>query len=104
MLRELTTLAKHADTLTDAELRARLLGCWARLTQVCRHDATPLERSVEMGDTSPAEPSPLTPGEALAKLFLDNANHGRHAANDVLVEELLKRRRTIQTLANPNRR
>jgi hypothetical protein len=61
-------------------------------------------RSVEMVDTSPAESSPLTPREALAKLFLDNANNGRHAANDVLVEELLKRRRAIQALANPSGR
>jgi hypothetical protein len=29
-----------------------------------------------MVDTSPAEPHPLTPGKALAKLFLDNANNG----------------------------
>jgi hypothetical protein len=57
-----------------------------------------------MVETSAAEPSPLTPGEALAKLFLDNADHGRHAANDVLVEELLKRRRAIQALANPSGR
>jgi hypothetical protein len=57
-----------------------------------------------MAGTSPAEPSPLTPGEALAKLFLDNANNGRHAANDILVEELLKRRRAIQALTNPSGR
>jgi hypothetical protein len=57
-----------------------------------------------MVDTSPAEPSPLTPGEALAKLFLENANNGRHAANDVLVEELLKRRRAIQALTNSSGR
>ena len=53
-------------------------------------------------ETSPAEPSPLTPGEALAKLFLDNADRGANAANDVLVDELLKRRRAIQALANPS--
>ena len=57
-----------------------------------------------MVDTSAAEPSPLTPGQALAKLFLDNADQGRHAANDVLVEELLKRRRAIQALANASGR
>ncbi len=54
-----------------------------------------------MGDTSPAAP-PLTPGEALAKLFLDNADRGHHAENDAFVEELLKRRRAIQALANPS--
>ena len=53
-------------------------------------------------ETSSAEPSPLTPGEALAKLFLDNAERGAHAANDVLVDELLKRRRAIQALADPS--
>jgi hypothetical protein len=51
---------------------------------------------------SPADPS-LTPGEALAKLFLDNADKGCNAANDALVVELLKRARTIQALAaNPS--
>ena len=57
-----------------------------------------------MVETSAAQPSPLTPGEALVKLLLDNANHGRHAANDVLGEELLKRRRAIQALAHPSGR
>jgi hypothetical protein len=47
---------------------------------------------------SPAS-SPLTPGEALAKLLLDNAERGANAANDKLVVELLKRRRAIQALA-----
>lgn len=61
-------------------------------------------RSVEMVETSPAELSPLTPGEALATLFVDNANNGRHAANDALVEELLRRRRAIQALAHPSER
>ncbi|MGH3933537.1 MAG: hypothetical protein ACRDS1_00895 [Pseudonocardiaceae bacterium] len=50
---------------------------------------------------SPADPS-LTSGETLAKLFLDNADRGRNAENDVFVEELLKRRRAIQALANPS--
>jgi hypothetical protein len=35
-------------------------------------------------------------------LFLANADHGRDAANDVLVEELLRRRQAIQALANPS--
>jgi hypothetical protein len=52
---------------------------------------------------SVADPS-LTPGEALAKLFLDNADKGCNAENDVFVEELLKRRRAIQALANPSGR
>ena len=54
-----------------------------------------------MVDTSPAA-SPLTPGEALVKLFLDNADRGCNADNDVFMEELLKRRRAIQALANPS--
>jgi hypothetical protein len=41
-------------------------------------------RSVEMAETSPAEPSPLTPGEALAELFLDNADRGANAATTPL--------------------
>ena len=57
-----------------------------------------------MVDTSPAEPPPLTPGEALVKLFLDNADRGANAENDVFVAELLKRRRAIQALANPSER
>ena len=55
-----------------------------------------------MLDTSPTEPPLLTPGEALATLFLDNADRGANTANDALVEELLKRRRAIQALANPS--
>ncbi|MGH3769029.1 MAG: hypothetical protein ACRDS0_31675 [Pseudonocardiaceae bacterium] len=54
----------------------------------------------------PATHSPagrdLSPGEALAKLFLDNAERGCNADNDALVVELLKRRRAIQQLANPS--
>jgi hypothetical protein len=41
VLAEVTALAEQADTLTDGELRARLLGCWARLSQVCRRGAAP---------------------------------------------------------------
>ncbi|MGH3869549.1 MAG: hypothetical protein ACRDQ4_26285 [Pseudonocardiaceae bacterium] len=54
-----------------------------------------------MVDTSPAG-FPLTPGEALVKLFLDNADNGRNAANDALVVELLRRRRASQALADPS--
>ena len=46
---------------------------------------------------SPAAPA-LTPGEALAKLFLDNADKGCNAENDVLIAELRQRMRTIQEL------
>ncbi|MGH3822326.1 MAG: hypothetical protein ACRDRA_05740 [Pseudonocardiaceae bacterium] len=53
--------------------------------------------------SSPADPL-LTPGEALAKLFLDNADRSANADNDTLVAELLKRRRAIQALANPSGR
>ena len=45
---------------------------------------------------------PSPPGEALAKLFLANADRGANAANDLFMEELLKRRRVIQALANPS--
>ncbi|MGH3900867.1 MAG: hypothetical protein ACRDTA_22010 [Pseudonocardiaceae bacterium] len=49
---------------------------------------------------SPAPP--LTPGEALAKLFLDNADRCANADNDTLVAELLKRRRATRVLVNPS--
>jgi hypothetical protein len=48
---------------------------------------------------SPADPS-LTPGEALAKLFLDNADRGRNADNDELVAALRQWARVIQALAD----
>jgi hypothetical protein len=47
----------------------------------------------------PAEASPdrpLTPGEALEKLFLDNADRDANAANDELIEELQRRIRTLR--------
>lgn len=44
---------------------------------------------------------PLTPGEALAKLFMANADNGRNAANDELVAALRDRARSIQALADP---
>lgn len=44
---------------------------------------------------------PLTPGEALAKLFMDNADRGANATNDELVAALRERARVIQTLADP---
>ncbi|MGH3870577.1 MAG: hypothetical protein ACRDSR_03515 [Pseudonocardiaceae bacterium] len=34
-------------------------------------------------------------------LFLNNADRGANADNDVFVEDLLTRRRAIQALANP---
>ncbi|HEX4102339.1 MAG TPA: hypothetical protein VHY21_17660 [Pseudonocardiaceae bacterium] len=47
----------------------------------------------------PASPDrPLTPGEALAKLFMDNADRGANTANDELIEELQRR---IRALADP---
>ena len=52
---------------------------------------------------SPADRVP-TPGEALVALFMANADRGANAANDVFVEELLRRRRAIQALANPTGR
>ncbi|MGH3996188.1 MAG: hypothetical protein ACRDTJ_01835 [Pseudonocardiaceae bacterium] len=54
----------------------------------------------------PATHSPaglaLSPGEALAALFLANADKGANAANDLVVEELLRRRRAIQAPTNPS--
>ena len=44
---------------------------------------------------------PLTPGEALAKLFMDNADRSANDANDELVRALQERARMIQTLADP---
>ena len=44
---------------------------------------------------------PFTPGEALAKLFMDNADRSANAANDELVTALRERARMIQTLAHP---
>ena len=48
-----------------------------------------------------ASDCPLTPGEALAKLFLDNADRGANAANDELVAALRQRTQAIQALADP---
>jgi hypothetical protein len=51
---------------------------------------------------SPAA-TPLTPVEALAKLFMDNADEGCNVENDTLIVELLNRMRSVQALtANPN--
>jgi hypothetical protein len=44
---------------------------------------------------------PLTPGETLEKLFMDNAANGRNAANDELVAALRQRALTIQALTLP---
>jgi hypothetical protein len=49
----------------------------------------------------PSPDRPLTPGEALAKLFLDNADRGANAPNDELVAALRQRARAIQALADP---
>ncbi|PZS38666.1 MAG: hypothetical protein DLM62_12490 [Pseudonocardiales bacterium] len=43
----------------------------------------------------------LTPAQALVELFMTNADRGRNAENDLFVEELLRRRREVQVLANP---
>ncbi|MGH3870434.1 MAG: hypothetical protein ACRDSR_02800 [Pseudonocardiaceae bacterium] len=50
---------------------------------------------------SPTDPA-LSPGEALAALFLANADNGRNTENDVFVEELLTRRRAIQAPTAPS--
>jgi hypothetical protein len=59
----------------------------------------PMEPLVDVPDHTPTEASsdrPLTPGEALEKLFMDNAANGRNAANDELVEELQRRIRALR--------
>jgi hypothetical protein len=54
--------------------------------------------------TAEAPPDcPLTPGEALEKLFLTNADRGANAANDELVAALRQRAREIQALADRGR-
>jgi hypothetical protein len=49
---------------------------------------------------------PLTPGEALVKLFLDNADRGANVENDELVTSLTaalrERVRTVQALVDPH--
>ncbi|MGH3899614.1 MAG: hypothetical protein ACRDTA_15505 [Pseudonocardiaceae bacterium] len=49
--------------------------------------------------TGPAD-HPLTPGEALTKLFMDNADRGANLANDELVAALRQRARVIRALAD----
>jgi hypothetical protein len=63
----------------------------------------------DIPDHIPAEASPdrpLTPGEALEKLFMDNADRGANAENDELVitltAALRQRALTIQALADPH--
>ena len=62
------------------------------------------ERPVN-ADANQPEPTgsperPLTPGEALVKLFLDNADNGRNAANDEFIAALRQRAREIRALAD----
>jgi hypothetical protein len=54
--------------------------------------------------TTPPTDRPLTPGEALANLFMDNADRGANAANDALIEELQRRIRALRkTREDPDR-
>jgi hypothetical protein len=46
--------------------------------------------------TTPPTDRSLTPDEALAKLFMDNADRGANAANDALIEELRRRIRALR--------
>jgi hypothetical protein len=58
---------------------------------------------IDLPDATPTETSPgrpLTPGEALEKLFLDNADRDANAANTELVAALRQRARKIQALAD----
>jgi hypothetical protein len=66
-----------------------------------------MEPLVDTPDHTPAEATsdrPLTPGEALVKLFMDNADRGANAENDELVTTLTaalrQRALTIQALAD----
>ena len=60
------------------------------------YDPTALERYLARSDE--CLPGPLTPGEVLAKLFMDNADRGANAANDALIEALGERAWEIQAL------
>jgi hypothetical protein len=54
----------------------------------------------DIPDHIPAEASPdrpLTPGEALEKLFMDNADRGANAENDDLIEGLQQRIRALRS-------
>jgi len=73
VLREVTTLAEQADTLTNGQLKARLLNCWARLTQACQQGAQPPPASEssaghrltnEAPGTQPAPRSTMPPPES----------------------------------------
>jgi hypothetical protein len=57
---------------------------------------------IDLPDATPAETcpgQPLSPAEALATLFLANADRGANAENDELVLALRQRARAVQTLA-----
>ena len=56
--------------------------------------------SEPMEPTEASPDRPLTPGEALERLFLTNADRGANAANDELVAALRQRARAIQALAD----
>lgn len=54
--------------------------------------------------TTPPTDRPLTAGEALAKLFMDNADRGANAANDTLIEQVQQRIRALRkTRDDPDR-
>jgi hypothetical protein len=61
VLREVLALKERADTLTDGQLLARLIGCLARLDQICRRSAAPgfpagYRPDNEVPGTSPVPP------------------------------------------------
>jgi hypothetical protein len=39
VLQDITTLAGQVDTLTEGQMRARPIGCLARVDQICRYGA-----------------------------------------------------------------
>lgn len=54
--------------------------------------------------TTPPTDRTLPPGEALAKLFMDNADRGANAANDDLIEQLQRRIRALRKICkDPDR-
>lgn len=60
-----------------------------------------MEPVADLPEVSPGPDRPLTPAEALVKLFLANADRGANACNDELVAALRDRARAIQALADP---
>lgn len=63
--------------------------------------ARPVSADASQPESNGSPKRPLTPGEALMRLFLDNADNGRNAANDEFIAALRQRAREIRALADP---